>query len=207
MRRSSLPRLGPCVAAFLLAAACTLTAPWGTPPARADASKDARKAFREALKSEHWKDRQEAYLRMADADGAEAVRAILDELSKEENPAVVLTGIGVLAGFESEPARALLVRELHKGRDATRMVVLLALERHEGDAAVPHLLEIVQGTDAPAAAQAALALGRKQVLTAVPHLVDLLRAKDWQCQRAAAVALRRLAQPPPPPPRPSPRRS
>ena len=170
--------------------------------ARADDTQEVRKAFRAALAQEDWKARREAYLGIADYDSREVVDEILDALAREENPAVVLTGVGVLAGFVSEGAQAALTEALRKGKSDRKAYVLMALARQRGDASVPILTETVQGKDPVSAAQAALALGQKEVEAAVPHLVGLLGHKDWQLRRAAAMGLRAIAQPPPPKPKP-----
>ncbi len=174
----------------------------GGPIAYADDTKEVRKAFREALKTEDWKTRREAYYVLSDYDGKAVVEEVLSAMTKEKNPAVVLTAIKVLAGFESLEAQEALVHTLRKGRGAKKTFVLLALTRQRGDKANDILLETLAGKDATSAAQAALALGKKQVEAAVPALVAKLKHKDWQLRAAAARGLRSLAQPPPPKPRP-----
>ncbi len=169
--------------------------------AQADDTKDALKAFKSGLRAERWQDRRDAYLTIADYDSGPIVKAILDAIGKETNPAVQLAALDVLGGFESSTAQTALVAEVRKARGPRRMHVLMTLARQKGDTAVPILLEIVQGKDGPAAAQAALALGRKEVEGAVPHLLVLLRHKDWQVRRAGAMALSAIAQPPPPKPK------
>jgi hypothetical protein len=178
-----------------------LRAPLGPPPAVADAAADARKAFKTALKSEAWRDRQEAYLALGDYDGPWVVEEILDGMSKEANPAVVLGAIKVLASLRSAEARSELGRQLTASKGARKSWILLALARQPGNEAVPLLLETVQGKDEPAAAQAALALGQKEVREAIPHLLVLLKSKSWQLRRAGALALANIAQPPPPKPK------
>ncbi len=168
--------------------------------AEADDTKDALKAFRSASRAKPWKDRRDAYLTIADFDGAEAARAVLDAAVREQNPAVVLTALNVLADFGSEGAQGALATALGKSKGTRKMYVLMALARQSGDKAVPLLLETLRGKGAPAIAQAALALGRREVQAAVPDFLRLLRHKDWQVRRAVAIGLRRIAQPPPPKP-------
>lgn len=175
--------------------------PHAARPAAADDLKAAVKEFKKALQTERWQDRRDAYLTVADFDSAPVAKALLDAMTKEANPAVHLTALRVLAGLESEGARAQLVQEVKKARGTRKQYVLMALARQKGDGAVPVLLAIVQGKDGPAAAQAALALGRKEVKEAVPHLTALLAHKDWQVRRAGAMALAAIAQPPPPKPK------
>lgn len=170
------------------------------PHASAD-TKAAIKEFKKALKAERWQDRRDAYLTVADYDSAEVADAVLDALTKETNPGVHLAGVRVLAGLESPGAQAQLATEAKKARGSRKQYVLLALSAQKGDATVPILLEVVQGKDGPAAAQAAIALGRKEVEAAVPHLTALLGHKDWQVRRAGAMALANIAQPPPPKPK------
>ncbi len=169
--------------------------------ATADDTKDALKAFRSGSKAEDWKLRREAYLLISDYDGAVAVQGVLSAMAREKNPAILLTAIGILAGFTSEGAQKELVAQLAKSKGGRKMYVLLALARQKGDKAVPILLETLRGKDAPAIAQAAIALGSKEVKAAIPDLVALLRHKDWQVRRAAAMGIARIAQPPPPKPK------
>lgn len=191
MSYRSLPVVLP-LAAFLL-----LLLPGAPTPAFAD-TKAAVKEFKQAQKAEDWKARREAYLVAADYDSEDVAKALLDALTKEENPAVQLMGLRVLAGFESEGARGRLVQEAKKARGTRKQYVLMALARQRSDAAREILLATVQSKDGPSAAQAALALGRSGVEEAVPHLLKLLVHKDWQVRRAAGMALASLAQPPPP---------
>lgn len=192
-----IPRLPLLLALALLGSAA---GPLALPRACADDLKDARKAFRGALSAADWKQRRDAYMEVADWDDPSMVEDVLDALVRETNPAVVRTGIGVLAGYASDASQARLVAEVRKGHGRRRMLVLLALARQRGGASVPILLEILQGKDGPAAAQAALALGARHELSAVPHLVALLGRKDWQLRRAAGLALAELARPPAPAP-------
>ena len=194
MKRPSFPFL-----AVLLA--LLLAPPGGPSPAAAEGSKDAIKTFKKSQKEERWQDRRDAYLLLADYDDEEVVKALLDAMTKEENPAVQLTALKVLAELRSESARARITSEVKKARGARKQYVLMAIARQPGDEAVPVLLEIVKGKDGPAVAQAALALGRKEVKEAIPALTALLAHKDWQVRRAAAMALATIAQPPPPPPK------
>ena len=195
-------RCAPLLLAALLLCSGGLRALSGGPPAAvADEGKEARKAFREALKTESWRERREAYLGIADYDGGEVAKEVLAAMAREPNPAVILTAIGVLAGFRSKEARETLVAELRKSKGTRKTYILLALARQPGKEAVPILLETVQGKDEQAAAQAALALGHKEVEEAVPHLVALLRHKSWQLRRAGAMGLANIAQPPPPKPK------
>ena len=170
--------------------------------AAADDTKKVCKTFRTALRRADWKAKRAAYLAIADRDSGEVVEEILDALAREENPAVVIAGIGVLAGFATEGARAALVEAVRKGKSNRKAYALMALSHQHGDASVPILTETVQGKDSVSAAQAALALGQKEVDASVPHLVGLLAHKDWQLRRAAAMALRNIAQPHAPRPRP-----
>jgi len=188
----SLPRLT-LVALLLLGAG-------GLRGAAADDTKDALKAFRAGARAEAWKDRRDAYLGIADFDGAEAARDVLAAAVREKNAAVVLTALDILGGFETDGAQGALAVELGKSKGTRKMYVLLALARQSGEKAVPLLLATLRGKAAPAIAQAALALGRKEVKAAVPDLVKVLGHKDWQVRRAAAMALLRIAQPPPPTP-------
>lgn len=173
----------------------------GARPAEADDTKAAVKAFKKALKAEKWQDRRDAYLTVADYDSAEVVKAVLDAMVREQNPAVRLTGLDVLGGLASKGAQERMVAEATKAKGERKQFVLLVLAKSGGDTAVPILRTIVQGKDGPAIAQAALALGRKEVKEAIPELTTLLAHKDWQVRRAGAMALANIAQPPPPEPK------
>lgn len=191
MSYRSLPVLLP------LALLLLLLPPGAQPLAHAD-TKAAVKEFKQAQKAEEWKARREAYLVAADYDSDAIAKALLDALTKEENPAVQLMGLRVLAGLQSEGARGRLVQEAKKARGTRKQYVLMALARQRSDAAREILLATVQSKDGPAVAQAALALGRSEVQEAIPHLVTLLAHKDWQVRRAGGMALAAIAQPPPP---------
>lgn len=185
------------LAVVLAAALCA-----GAQAARAEDTGDARKEFRRALRSEAWQERREAYLGIADYDGAEVAEEVLSALVDEPNPAVVLVGVRVLGGFKALDAQEFLATTLRKGRGARKRYVLLALAGQRGDQAIPILLETVRGKDAGSAAQAALALGQKRIREALPDLLKLLKHKDWQVRAAGARALHGLATPPSPKPKP-----
>ena len=182
-------------------AALLLFAPQAPRAAVADDASAALKEFRSALRAEDWKQRSEAYLKLADYDSAAVVEEVLAAMGRETNPAVILAAIDVLAGLSSEGAQSELASQLGKSRGTRKLYVLLVLSRQKGDGAVPILLETVRGKDAPTAAQAALALGEKEVQSALPDLLALVRHKDWQVRRAGAMAIKRIAQPPPPKPK------
>lgn len=160
------------------------------PMASADPWSEVRATFRAGQRQKEWQARREAYTLLGSFDGADAVEEALLALVRESNAAVILGGIEALARFESEEALAALAAAVRLGKGPRRTWALLALADHPGEAGKDVLLEVVQGRDAPAAAQAALGLGRKQVREAVPLLLGLLQSKDWQVRAAAARGLR-----------------
>lgn len=185
----------------LLALLLLVGAPFAARPAQADDTKAAIKEFKKAIKAEKWQDRRDAYLVLADYDSADIVKVLLDAALKEENPAVRLTAVDVLAGLASDGAKERITAEGKKARGARKQMVLLVLGRQEGDAITALLREVLTGKDAPAICQAALALGASESKDSIPDLTNLLAHKDWQVRRAAAMALANIAQPPPPKPK------
>jgi HEAT repeat protein len=155
--------------------------------------KDSQKAFREAVRNPDWKLRKQAYQGMLDQDRAEAVDEILAALAKEDNAAVVASGIKTLGIYMSTPAANALVAAAKKEKGVKRDYALIALSRQKVDAGKEGLLEILKGSDPRALALAALAVGKKQVAAAIPRLMELLRHKDWQVRVAAARALKEKA--------------
>ncbi len=160
------------------------------PEASADAWGEARASFRASQRQKEWQARREGYFLLDTFDQAASVEECLLALVRESNAAVVLAGIEALARFESAEALAALAVAVREGKGPRKTWALLALADHPGEAGKEVLLEVAQGKDAPAAAQAALGLGRKQVREAVPVLLGLLQSKDWQVRAAAARGLR-----------------
>lgn len=187
----------PALALLLLPLALGLGA---AAPARAEAeAAEALKAFQAALRSAEWKERRDAYYQLSGTDAAGVAQAMLEALASEPNPAVVLAGIGTLAGLRSSAAQDELAMALARGRGVRRLVALLALERQDGSRTTPALLEALGDKSPEVLAQAALAAGRRGLAEAVPALLGLLRHRDWQVRVAASRGLLRLASPPPPP--------
>jgi hypothetical protein len=158
-------------------------------PAAADDWGDARKAFRDAMKSKEWKERKTALIRLRDFDRAEAAEEVLSAIPKETNGAVLVACVAALSAFHSAEATAALAAAARSAKGPKRALVMMALEEQSGDASKDVLLEVLGGGDAPSAARAALALGKKRVAAAVPPLLGLLKHKDWQVRSAAARAL------------------
>jgi hypothetical protein len=189
MRRLLLPLL-----ALLLGPALGL--PGSPAPAHAaDDWPEARKAFLKALKSDDWKVRSAGFGELSYFDNAAAVGEVLGVLASERHPAVLLAGIRALGGFKTLASQAALAEVVRKGKDPVRLYTILALADQPGTDGKDALLEVLQGRDAQAAAQAALALGKKQVMEALPHLLSLLHSKEWRVRAAAARAVRLLAGP------------
>lgn len=185
------------------------TASWATillallaSSAHADDLGAARGEFRSALKSDSYKDRQDAYVVIASYDGADAAREVLRALAKEKNPAVIYTGLRTLAGMKSDGAREVYRETLTGGKGKSRMFVLMALDATSGPGLDEAIHSLLTGKDGPAAAQAALALGRRRTLASLPRVLPLLRHKHWQVRRAAAMAVLSMASPPPLPVKP-----
>lgn len=163
-------------------------------PARADDGdwKRVRKNFKKDQKHADWRVRKDAYAELSYFDTAASVKEVLSAFAKEKNPAAVLGGIQVLAGFKSAEAQAAVAQALKKGKGNNRLYVLMALERQKGAAGQELLLEVLRGKDSMAAAQAALALGKKRIVEAIPDLKALALSKQWQLRSAAAQALQEV---------------
>jgi hypothetical protein len=155
--------------------------------------KESQKAFREGVRAPDWKLRKQAYQAMLDQDRGEAVDEVLAALAKEDNAAVVATGIKTLGIYMSGEAANALVAAAKKEKGVKRDYALIALARQKVDTGKEGLLEILKGSDPRALALASLAVGKKQIAAAVPRLVELLRHKDWQVRVASARALKGLA--------------
>jgi hypothetical protein len=161
----------------------------------ADDWAEARKTFLKAMKSDDWKVRSAGFGELSYFDDAAAVGEVLGVLASERHPAVLLSGIRALGGFKTKPAVDAVAETVRKGKDPVRLYTILALADQPGAAGKEVLLEVLQGKDGQAAAQAAIALGKKQVMDAQPHLLALLRHKEWRIRAAGARALRLLAGP------------
>ncbi len=172
------------------------------PVAGADEWGDARKGFRRAQRSEVWKERRDAYIRMLDFDGQKAVAEILKAMAKEDNYAVLLTAIETLSLFMSDEAVAALVKGLESSKGFQRNCLIVAMGGRQDAAGNEVLIDIAQGKDERAAAQALLALGAKRVKEALPSFLAGLKRDEWQLRAAAARAIRDLAGPVPDPPQP-----
>ena len=170
--------------------ACLLLFGAGAQRARADGWEDMRAEFRKGAKSSLWNVRSDAFLYLSGYDRPEAVREILRALDKEQNAAVLLSGVTALEGQKSRGSRELLFDIARKGKERTRLLVLTALGRQKGPDVGDLLLEGAAGKDAPAAAQAALALKDQKHAGTVPVLAKLLKSKHWQVRRAAAITLK-----------------
>jgi hypothetical protein len=156
--------------------------------------KESQKKFKEAVRSSDWKVRKQAYQSLLDQDRGEAVDEVLAALGKEDNAAVIATGIKTLGYYLSESSATALGNAAKKDKGLKRSYALVALGRQKADGGKEALLEILQkGTEPQPVALAALALGRKQVTAALPRLVELLRHKDWQVRVAAARGLKGVA--------------
>jgi hypothetical protein len=173
-----------------------------SPPARASEWGDARKDFRRAQRSDDWKVRRDAYVLMLPYDGERAVEEVLRGMEREDNPAVLVTGMETLATFLSPEAVATLVKALAKSKGSDRLHLIMAVGMRTDDAGDDVLLKLVKDRDEQAAAQAALALGQKRVKEALPAFLDLLQSDEWQLRAAGARAIRLLVGPPPEPPPP-----
>ena len=159
------------------------------PASAAEGWKDARKAFRAAMKLEDWKARRDAYADLAYFDGPDAVAEIIKRFTAEKNPAVTMTGIETLAAFRSKEATAAIEKAVRKGKGMSRLYVLLAVVGSKGGADPALLRELLAGKDPMAAAQAAIALGQQKAEGIKPTLLDLTKHKDWQLRAAAARGL------------------
>ncbi len=148
-----------------------------------------RDEFRTAYKSDQWKERRDAFMYISDIDRPESVEEILTALKREENAAVVLAGVEALALQKSLGSREVLFRIARKGKGRERLLVLVALSQQKGPDVTKLLLEVADGRDPQAAAQAALAFRADKPLEALPVLLKLLKHKDWQVRRAAAMVL------------------
>ena len=164
-------------------------------PVLADDLGTARQDFRTAQKAERWQDREDAYKVLAGYDSGDAAREALRALTKEENAAVIYTGVRCLALMKSNSAQEAYRETLAKGKPMARLYVLMALDAMSAQGLTDALLAVLKGKDAPAVAQAAMALGRRQSLQSIPDLLPLLGHKAWQVRRAAAMALLALASP------------
>ncbi len=170
-------------------------------PAVAEDWSDARKEFRAAMKSDDWKEREDAFAVLAYHDSADAVGEALSAMAREENPAVVIAGIRALSGQNSLEAQEAKATALRKSKGATKLYVLMSMEGQTDAKSTALLMEMLNGKDAMAAAQAALVLGRRKSRDAIEPLVKLLKHKDWQIRAAAARALRFIATEEPPKPK------
>lgn len=180
-----MPRTTALLLALLLAA--------HLPPAYADESSDARRAFRAAQRSEDWKERRAAYIELLDWDGPEVFEELLDATVKEENAAVVLEGVKTLAQLESDGARAALLDALRRAKGRRAHVLLLALSEQRGPGGEDVLAEILAGKDLQTAGLAAVALGAKATQAAVVPLEKALAHREWQVVAAAARGLKHVA--------------
>jgi hypothetical protein len=167
----------------------------GALPAHGDDWSDARKAFREALRSEDWRLRRQAYAALLDYDSADAVDEAFRAMAKEKNAAVLFGALDTLATFGTDEARSALVEVVRTSKGEKQQLALLALGGQPGETGKDVLLELVRGKDRALAGQAALALGRKLVKDALPDLLLLLKDKDWQLRAAGGRALTLLAGP------------
>jgi hypothetical protein len=174
----------PCLLVLLLASLAAAR------PARADGWEETRETFRAAMKSEEWKERQDAYLYLSGYDRPEAVEEIRRALDKETNAAVELAAVDALAAQKSQGSREILFQVARKGKGRERLLVLNALARQKSLDVGALLLEVAAGRDGPAAAQAALGLKDQKHPDTVQVLLPLLKHKSWQVRRAAAITLR-----------------
>lgn len=175
---------------ILLSALLLVTLPGHTGSAVADEDwKRAKKDFKKGIRSEDWRTRRSAYTDLAYFDNGDAVKEILSAFAKEQNPAVVLGGIEVLAAYKSNAAGEALTKALKKSKGMRKLYLLMTLERQPGESGKELLLEVLRGKDRMASAQAALALGKKKVVEAIPDLKTLAVSKSWQLRAAAARAL------------------
>ncbi len=159
-------------------------------PAGADEDwKRTKREFKAAQKSEDWNTRRGSYTDMSYYDTAEAVKMILATFAREPNPAVILGGIEVLAGYKSLDATAEITKAFRKSKGERKLYLMMVLERQKVKGGQEILLEVLRGKDRMAAAQAALALGKKKALEVIPDLQALCLSKDWQLRAAAARAL------------------
>lgn len=172
------------------------------PTASADEWGDARKDFRRAQRSDLWKERRDAYVRMLDFDGKKAVGEMLKAMSKEQSYAVLLTAIETLSLFMSDEATEALVQGLKSSKGFQRNCLIVAMGGRQDTAGNDLLIEIAGGKEARSAAQALLALGQKRVKSALPTFLAGLERDEWQLRAAAARAIRDLAGPIPEPPLP-----
>ncbi len=193
MRRRSPAILGLAFRALAL----LLPSALGLGLAHADEWADARKAFAKAQKSDDWRVRSAGFGELSYFDNAAVVGEVLTVLAEEKHSAVLLAGIKALSSFQTKPAKEAVLVALRKGKDPVRLYVILALADQAGMDAKDALLEVLQGKDGQAAAQAAMALGKKQALEALPHLQALLLHGDWRLRAAGARAIRLLAGPVP----------
>ncbi len=159
------------------------------PASAAEGWKEARKVFRAAMKLEDWKERRDAYADLAYHDGPDAVAEVIKRFGDERNPAVTMMGIETLAAFRSKEATAAIEKAVRKGRGMPRLYVLLAVVGSKGGADPKLLMELLEGKDPMAAAQAAIALGQQKAAGIKPILLDLTKHKDWQLRAAAARGL------------------
>ena len=169
----------------------------GVSDAIADEWSDTKKAFRKAQRSDEMPIRRGSYIDLLTYDGTERTNEAIDELfralTKEESPAVVLTGIDTLSTFTSAEATTKIVDTVRRGRGARRLFALIALADRLAGGGEEILLEILQGKEEELVCQAALALGRRQHQPALPHLLRLLDHDTWQIRAAAARSLKLMA--------------
>jgi hypothetical protein len=166
-------------------------------PRRADADWDSAKTFfAKNVKSGEWMQRRAAYQALCDQDRGEAVDAILASLSGGESHGVVLAAaLDSISGFRSTTARASLIKAARDGKPTARLFAVAALKGHAAPEVDALLIELLAGSNAPVAAQAAVSLGVPGRAGAVPPLVAALAHKEWQVRVAAARSLAALVDP------------
>ena len=164
------------------------------PAARAGGWDDVKRAFEEAMRSEAWSTREQAFLPLIDYDGAGAVEVILTSLATEENGLVVRTAVKTLGRLESEAARTALVAAAKKARPPLTDRIFMALGQQKGETGADLLIETLGSAKEPQQrAMAALALGEKGLERSLAPLVKALEHDDWHVVSAASRALAQIA--------------
>jgi hypothetical protein len=154
---------------------------------------DARKAFRDAQRSEDWNARKTAYLAILDHDGADAVAEVTAALWRETNAAVQVAAMQTLGRFVTPAARTALDEATRDAKGVRKHMLLCVLADAKTDVGRGAILDALGTGDGPALALSAVAAGKRGIAEAVPRLLELLAHKDWQVRAAAARGLLPLA--------------
>jgi hypothetical protein len=150
---------------------------------------DARKTFRRDSKAAETKTRASAYRALGAYDRPETVEEIVTALAKEESGFVAHGAVKALQWISTPAAVSAVASAARTKTGFVRMCLLLALTDQTGTPQTEALIEVAQGKDAPAAAQAALALGKRKIAAGVPALKALLAGDDPRLRAAAGRAI------------------